>query len=95
MSSPVTFPAPMDLHNLSNATLRRDPWTHAIVTDTFVNPDVTATLMGTYPTTGFTRLTQADSDKNFDMEARNDVTMRDLDDPCPWQTLLRQLNSPA
>lgn len=75
---------------IRGGTLVTDPWTHAIIRDTFVDDAVRGTLTSTYPTAGFTRLSQDDELKQFTMEVRNDLEIR-AGDPCPWQQFLAEL----
>ena len=86
---------PLNIQAIRTATLHRQPWSHAVITDTFSTGDALAALVDTYPTAGFTRLSQDNPDKRFIIEARNDLRLRDASDPCPWQALLAQLTGPA
>ncbi|GGJ75323.1 hypothetical protein GCM10010123_01670 [Pilimelia anulata] len=89
MTAAVT--APLNLAAIRGATVHTQPWTYAIIGDTFASPAITEALTISYPTHGFKRLSQTGTDKNFTLEARNDITLRGPNDPCPWQQLLRQL----
>jgi len=91
----ATTGGPLNLEAIRTATLHRTPWTHAIITNTFATDDARAALVDTYPTEGFTRLSQDNDDKRFIIEARNDVQLREPDEPCPWQALLAQINGPG
>lgn len=82
---------PVSLHAIRTATLHRQPWAYAVISDTFVNGLAMTDLVATYPTAGFRQVTQHDEHKQFIVEARNDVQLRDLPDPCPWQHFLHQI----
>jgi hypothetical protein len=86
---------PLNLDAIRSATLHTDPWTYAVVTDTFTTAEARTALTDTYPVSGFKQLSQDDDVKQFVMEVRNDITLRDVADPCPWQSFLRQVHGPA
>jgi len=78
---------------IRDTPLVTDPWTYAVVRETFVDDTARDALTSTYPTEGFQRLSQDDDKKQFEMEVRNDLDVRE-GDLCPWQQLLAELWSP-
>jgi hypothetical protein len=93
--SGIADDGPINLHAIRTATLHRAPWCYAVIADTFVNDLAMADLVATYPTARFRQVTQNDEYKQFVVQARNDIQLRDLGDPCPWQRFLRQVTGPA
>ncbi|GAA3348746.1 hypothetical protein GCM10020358_68370 [Amorphoplanes nipponensis] len=83
----------LNFAGIRTATLVTDPWTHAVIRDTFVDDTARDALSSTYPTAGFQRLSQDDDKKQFTMEVRNDLDVRE-GDLCPWQQFLAELWSP-
>ena len=76
--SAVAEDGPVDLHAIRTATLHREPWCYAVIANSFVNELAMADLVATYPTAGFRQVTQNDEHKQFVVQARNDIQLRDL-----------------
>ena len=93
VAGPAGLRSFLNFDAIRSGPLVTDPWSYAVITDTFVDDTARELLTSTYPTEGFQHLEQDDDRKQFSMEVRNDLEIR-VGDSCPWQQLLAELWSP-